>query len=164
PNLVPLGYAISADLADGIEGQTGIAVSAKSDYLDEIVTSIESKGDGKISGITTTLNYPNWTSHKRFAEFVRERTGKNNFFVIPGDCVDSDGQIDIDKLNQFNRTFNIPEVDASASKVPGVIIRYNREQLAFNEETTVVNAPGIRMIETQLWGGLFALPGFKELA
>ncbi len=163
PNLVPLGYAISARLSENIQKETGLPVGPTNDYMQGIAEMAQ-QYPNKINGIVTTLNYPNWSSHQALAEIVREKTGAN-FYVIPIDCVKEDGTLDINALNKFNIAFDIPQINSNDfSNVPGFLIRHVREKLNYHQQTKVVGGPGIRMIETQLWGGLLALPGFENIA
>ncbi len=160
PNLVPLGYAICAFLADEVAQETGLAVGRRKDYDDGIIAMIQ-ENENKISGIVTGLNYPNWQSHLGQAAELREQYGVP-FYVIPTDCLTEDGTIDVEKLNAFNTAFDIPPY-TDENAVPGVLIRYARETQTFHPDTAVVNAPGVRMIETQLWKGLIMLPGFDAI-
>lgn len=162
PNLVPLGYSITSEIASGIEEATKVPVGPDSDYIQGLA-NMASRHPGKINGIVTSLNYPNWTSHKVMCEILRKETG-SPYFVIPTECMTQDGKIDIVALNRFNRAFDIPEISEGVSNIPGVVVRYAREQTGFQPETEVVGAPGIRLVETQLWGGLIALNGFEEIA
>ena len=162
PNLVPLGYSIVENIAASIESQTGIPVKARPDYI-EGIHKLASKYPNNISGIVTGLNYANWNSHAGLAKQIRDKHG-DAFYVIPTEAMNSDGSVDFVKLNKFNLAFGIDAVDGTISNIPGMLIRYVRETTNFHPATEVTNASGIRLLETQIWGGLISLPGFVEIA
>lgn len=161
PNLLPIGYSIVSEISSRVEKASGLPVGPNTGYIEGISRMCE-KHPGKINGIVTTLEYPNWPSHLTLTKIVKEKTGKS-LHVIPNQALNADGTIDTDCLNEFNRAFGIEEVNSNTGAVPGFVIRYSRETQQFHPETEVVNAPGIRMLETQLWKGLIRLPGFAAV-
>ncbi len=161
PNIIPVGYAITASLAEKVEAASGYPTKAKPDYLEGIAKACTETPD-RVSGILTTLSYPNWPSHMVLAKTLRETYGVP-FYMIPFECMNSDGTLNLESLNEFNKTFKIESVNSKDS-VPGTLIRYAREAVSFRDETKVVNAPGVRVLESQIWTGMVFLPGFKELA
>lgn len=160
PNLVPLGFSITHQIAASLTRHSGIDLVPPDDYLNQLV-SLSLQNQNRVSGVVTGLDYPNWPSHLALAEMVREKYDVP-FFMIPSHCM-KDGRLDMAELGEFNRAFGIFD-SFPGEDIPGSIVRYSREVNTFHPETNVIYKPGIRVVETQLWKGFVFLPGVEGLA
>lgn len=165
PNYIPVGYPITKMFTQGIEEATGLPLRPRPDYESGLIVMAQEK-PGQVSGILTSLKYPNWPSHVILAQEISRQSG-TPFYCLPVDCFDErTGLVDISALRKFNQALEIDNrfLPREDFQIPGVVIRYSRENKIFHPETKVVNPPGTRILETQVWPALVSLPGFTEFA
>jgi hypothetical protein len=93
------------------------------------------------------------------------KIAKKPFYVIPYDCLDSQGIIDRESLAVFLKDVgldNHASTVLSQSSVPAALIRCAREVHSFHSSTQVINPPGQYSFDNKIWSGLAALPGFQR--
>lgn len=165
PNLIPLGFAFARGYCDQAR-RLGVRGLNNMDGYPSRLGGMTLNNGNRLSGIVTTLNYPNWPSHAYTAAVVRELTGAP-FYVIPLEAVNhGTGRIDSDQVADFYQTLGLKgagTVKREGEVVPSVVVRYARESGRVSPDTYAVNNPGFRVLESQLWNGLATLDGFEAL-
>lgn len=158
PNLIPLGFAWVAGYSDVLQS-VGIPISTRCEkYIGQLVSLSTTP-----SGILTTTNYPNWPSHKFTSDLVRS-ISNSQFYLIPPAALE-EGVVKVDKLTEFYRALDIEVPDLPHNSfVPGTLVRFVREPFYAKPETKVVQAPGIRLVESHLLTALPWISNFDSMA
>ena len=161
PNIMPLGMAHNYGFSSVLRSETGLDAVQSEIYLEHL-RDLARENFG-ITGILTGLHYPNWSSHMYIAKAVTTRHGLP-FFIIPTDCLE-EGLINVPNLKAFYKALNLPGISALPGHdrvVPACLIRYAREASHFHPQTRVINPPGVRITESQIWGALASISGFSD--
>ena len=161
PNLLPLGMAHNYTFATEVERETGNRILQSNRYVQEIARLADNHPG--LAGYLTSLAYGNWSSHMRMAQAITETTGKS-FHIIPTYCFTPEGLVDTDQLRDFYKAMGLNQIipiSHTGLIAPSCIVRYAREATHFDTQTKVINYPGTRITESQIWGALAVLPGIE---